>query len=113
MKSSDIQFKVEVDDNNIPEKINWSATDSPTGELTETDAIALSIWDKAQKNTLRIDLWTKDMNVPDMKRFAVDSIGGLAQTIESATGDSKMAEMMNDLCRSLVKHINKEMESQN
>jgi gliding motility-associated protein GldC len=29
----------------------------------------LALWDQSYKNTLRIDLWTKDMPVDEMKRF--------------------------------------------
>ncbi len=108
MKQSEIKFQVKLDEQNVPEKIAWSATEKPDGGLADTNAIALSVWDNMQKNTLRIDLWTKEMTVDEMKRFCVDSIGGLAQTIESATGDHKMAQMMHDLCSKLVKHIENE-----
>lgn len=104
MKKSVIQFTIDLDEKNIPEKIVWEATDKPE-ELTETKSISLSLWDHTQKNTLRIDLWTKDMPVDEMKRFYVDCIGGLAQSALSATGDEYMAEEMNALCERFVKHL--------
>lgn len=104
MKESTIQFKVELDDQNIPEKITWDASDKPD-ELAETKSISVAVWDHGQKNTLRIDLWTKDMPVDEMKRFYIDCLGGLAQSALSATGDEFMANEMNSLCERLVKHL--------
>ncbi len=107
MKTSTIQFTIELDDKNVPEKIFWEATDKPEGGISETKAIGLSIWDPLQQNTLRIDLWTKDMPIDHMKRFYIDCIGGLAQCALNATGDEAMVKEMNDLCDRLVKLIGK------
>lgn len=107
MKKSTINFTVELDNNNIPEKIRWEATDNPEPGLAETKAISLALWDHLQKNTLRIDLWTKDMPVDEMKRFYVDCLGGISQNVLSATGDEHMATEINDLCERLVKHLKK------
>ncbi|MEJ7646898.1 MAG: gliding motility protein GldC [Chryseolinea sp.] len=108
MKKSTINFTIELDQQNVPEKILWDATDKPESGVSETKAISISLWDSAEKNTLRIDLWAKDMPVEDMKRFYVDCIGGLAQSALSATGDEFMAQEMNALCQRLVDHLKKE-----
>lgn len=108
MKKSEIKFVVELDQQNVPEKIFWDATDRDEDEISETKAISLSVWDILQKNTLRIDLWTKDMPVDEMKQFCIDTIGGLAQTVLSATGDNYMSNEMNTLCEKLVKHLEEE-----
>lgn len=106
MKKSKITFDIELDENNVPEKITWKATDNPSGDLpSETKSISLSLWDDQQKNTLRIDLWTKDMSVDEMKRFYVDCIGGLAQSALSATGDEFMSTEMNNLCEKFVEYL--------
>ena len=104
MKQSTINFKVELDEKNTPERITWDASDKPD-ELSETKSISLSLWDHVQKNTLRIDLWTKDMPVDEMKRFYIDCLGGPAQSALTATGDEHMANEINSLCEKLVKHI--------
>ena len=108
MKKSTINFTIELDQQNVPEKILWDATDKPEPGVSETKAISISLWDSTEKNTLRIDLWAKDMPVEDMKRFYVDCIGGLAQSALSATGDEFMAQEMNALCQRLVEHLKKE-----
>ena len=105
MKKSTINFTVELDQNNIPDKILWEATDKPDPGLSETKAISVALWDHAQKNTLRIDLWTKDMPVDEMKRFYIDCIGGLAQSALSATGDEYLSREINELCERLVVHL--------
>ena len=108
MKKSEIKFVVELDNDNIPNKIFWSASDNPTGKVEETKAIALSVWDPYQQNTLRIDLWSKDMTVELMKQFCIESISGLADTIKNATGDEFMSNEMKELCKKLVKHVDEE-----
>lgn len=105
MRRTEIKFTVSLDGNNVPEKITWDATDKPDETLSETKAINVALWDPRQKNTLRIDLWTKDMPVEEMKRFYVDCIGGLAQSILQATGDEVMSGEMNALCEKLITHL--------
>lgn len=108
MKKSTINFTVQLDQNNVPEKIQWDATDKPDPTLSETKSISIALWDEKQKSTLRIDLWTKDMPVMEMKRFYIDCIGGLAQSMLTSTGDEVMASETNALCERLVKHLQKE-----
>ena len=108
MKKSTIHFEVELDQQNIPTKILWDATDKPDPGLTETKSISVSLWDHKSKNTLRIDLWAKDMPIQEMKRFHIDCIGGLAQTILNSTGDDFMANEINALCERLVQHLKSE-----
>ena len=103
----------------MPRLLSWAATPlhlrlplTRTLRIvySETNAIALALWDADQKNTLRIDLWTKDMEVPDMKRFYIDCIGGMAQSVLNATGDEFMSQEMNALCDKLVIYLQKEGE---
>ncbi len=108
MRKTTITFTVELDPNNVPDKILWDASDKPEASPTETKSISISLWDEAQKNTLRIDLWTKDMPVNEMKRFYIDCLGGLAQSILSATGDEFMAGETHALCDRLVTHLKQE-----
>lgn len=112
MRKSEIQFGIELDGNNVPEKITWNATEKPDGGPEETKAILMSIWDEKENNTLRMDLWTKEMTVDAMKQFCVNAIGGMADTVERATNDAKMSEMIHELCRNLVKHLESERKSE-
>src|SRR6478609_3466261 len=107
MKKSEINFKVELDENNVPEKIQWDATDKPDTGFSDSKSISISLWDHQQKNTLRIDLWTKDMPVNEMKRFYIDCLGGLSQSILTSTNDEFMANEINQLCEKLALHVKK------
>ena len=89
---SEITFKVAMDENQIPEAIEWRASDD--GEKGACDAAFLTIWDKNDKNTLRIDLWTKDMMVDDMQIFFHQMLLSMSDTYKRATGDEKLSAEM-------------------
>lgn len=108
MKKSTIQFAIELDSNNIPERILWDATDKPADTPSDTKSISVALWDSHQKNTMRIDLWTKDMPVNEMKRFYIECLGGIAQSVLSSTGDERMANEINSLCDRLVTQVRQE-----
>lgn len=107
MKKSTINFTIELDQHNIPDRIFWDATDKPDAGPSETKSISVALWDHIQKNTLRIDLWAKDMPVDEMKRFHIECLGGIAQSILSSTKDEVMANEINALCERLVDHLKK------
>jgi len=113
MKKSEIRLSIHLDEENIPEKITWDADDKDFEGAMETPAFNLNIWDGINRNTLRIDLWTKEMPVDEMKRFFIDSLGGLAQSILNSTGDEYMAEETNALCERLIFHLQQEQKNQN
>lgn len=95
--TSEIKFTVELDENKIPENLLWSATDGGI-ENEESKAIMLSIWDSKAKESMRIDLWTKDMPVDEMKIFFHQTLVSMADTFQRATGDDKMSDTMRDFC---------------
>lgn len=110
MKSSHIHFDIQLDDNNIPNKILWDASDKQPKGAEETKAFCLSLWDSKYQSTLKIDLWSKDMPLDEMKRFYVETLGGLAESLMSATGDEHMVNEINDLCERLGKYIEKQSQ---
>jgi len=69
MKKAEIKLQVELDENNVPENIMWSSTDGNNAEELPAKAMFLALWDSHYKNSMRIDLWTKDMPYDEMKRF--------------------------------------------
>jgi gliding motility-associated protein GldC len=96
-KKSEIKFFVELDENKVPEKLSWTAQDGGI-QAEDSKALMLSIWDHKAKETMRIDLWTKDMPVDEMKIFFHQTLVAMADTFERATTDQKMAETMRDFC---------------
>jgi len=95
--TSDINIHIELDENRVPERLSWTAKDGGVeGEAAK--AFLLSIWDSKAKESLRIDLWTKDMPVDEMKVFFHQTLVAMTDTFQRATGDEKMAGTMKDFC---------------
>ena len=111
MKKSEIHFTVELDDKNVPDKIFWEATDNPNEGINDTRAIAVAVWDHYHRGTLKIDLWSKDMEVFDMKRFYIEIMSGISDTLLTATNDKKMADAIEGLCENLSKMLDEEMKA--
>jgi gliding motility-associated protein GldC len=95
--TSEIKFLVELDENRVPEKLTWTAQDGGV-DAEEAKAMMLSIWDSKAKETLRIDLWAKDMPVDEMKLFFHQTLVAMSETFQRATGDEKMTATMKDFC---------------
>ena len=95
--TSEIKFLVELDENRVPEKLSWTAQDGGV-DAEEAKAMMLSIWDSKAQETLRIDLWTKDMPVDEMKLFFHQTLVAMTDTFRRATDDEKMADTMKDFC---------------
>ncbi|HRN99571.1 MAG TPA: gliding motility protein GldC, partial [Flavobacterium sp.] len=91
MKQSEITLGVTLDENQIPESLSWTARDGGI-ENEKAKAILLSVWDSKAQETLRIDLWTKDMPVDEMKKFFHQTLVAMSDTFQRATGDETMAD---------------------
>lgn len=94
---SEIKLSVELDENRVPETLHWTAKEGGI-DNEEAKAVLLSIWDSKAQETLRIDLWTKDMPVDEMKKFFHQTLTAMADTFERATADEKMSATMRDFC---------------
>nr|WP_297785136.1 gliding motility protein GldC [uncultured Allomuricauda sp.] len=95
--TSEITLKVGLDENRVPEELKWSAQDGGINE-EEAKAMMLSVWDSKNQESLKIDLWTKDMPVDEMKVFFHQTLVTMADTFFKATQDEKMTETMKDFC---------------
>jgi gliding motility-associated protein GldC len=104
MSQSSINIQIELDNNKVAEKIQWEATDA--GEQREAKAMILGFWDKHEKNTMRIDLWTKEMTVDEMKFFVHQTLLTLSDSFERSTGDTRMASTMKDFCEYYAEKMN-------
>jgi gliding motility-associated protein GldC len=94
---STIELTVELDENRVPETLNWTAQDGGINN-EEAKAMMLSVWDNKNQETLRIDLWTKDMPVDEMKVFFHQTLVAMSDTFKRATQDDKMTATMKDFC---------------
>lgn len=102
---SDIKIAIELDENRVPEKMAWTARDGGVAN-EEAKAMLLSLWDHNQKESVRIDLWTKDMPVDEMQKFFHQTLVGMTDSFRRATNDDKMADTMKDFCDYFAKNLN-------
>ena len=61
--TSEITLTVTMDENRIPEKLHWNAPMS----VERMESKLLSVLGQQSQKALRIDLWTKDMPLDEMK----------------------------------------------
>lgn len=94
---STIKLDVELDENRVPERLSWTAEDGGINNQ-EAKAMMLSVWDSEAQESLRIDLWTKDMPVDEMKLFFHQTLVEMSNTYQRATDDEKMTATMKDFC---------------
>jgi gliding motility-associated protein GldC len=98
MKTAEIKLTIDLDDNNVPETILWESTDSTNKEAVPVKSIMLALWDQNYKNALRIDLWTKDMPVDEMKLFFYQTLMTMGDSFLRATGETNIVEDLRDYC---------------
>ena len=95
-KTSKLEFNVTMDENMVPEKIEWAAENQ---QESECKAFMTSLWDDKESNTLRIDLWTKGMMIEEMRHFFVQSLMTMADTFQRATNDTEHAEELRNFSK--------------
>ena len=92
MKQSTITIDVLLDNDRVPEQINWKASDSTADMAQKAKAMMLAFWDSTDKSALRIDLWTKDMMVDEMGDFFYQTFMTMADTYNRATRHSELTD---------------------
>ncbi|GGW51712.1 gliding motility protein GldC [Arenibacter certesii] len=97
LHTSEINLQITLDENRVPEKLKWSAEDGGISN-EEAKAMLLSVWDSKNQESLKIDLWTKDMPVDEMRIFFHQTLVSLSDTFYKATQDEKMTATMKDFC---------------
>ena len=97
-KKKEINITVELDENNIPEDIEWGGTDAPGDDPISCRAMFLSMWDPDQKDTLKLDLWTRQMTVDEMKIFFHQTLLTMADSLEKSIDDERISGDMRDFC---------------
>lgn len=95
-KISKINFTIELDEKNMPLKIEWEATDANFDGKKQCKAMMLSIWDKEENLTLAIDLWTKEMLVNDMNIFFHQIFRKMSDTYLRSTSNNDISKMIRE-----------------
>ena len=103
MKTSTISIEIGLDDNKVPQHINWNASDSTADAAQAAKSMMVSFWDAADKSALRIDLWTKDMMVDEMADFYYQTMMGMADTYLRATQQQELSDDMKNFAKAFYK----------
>ncbi len=105
-KVSEIKIFVELDNKKIPRKIEWEATDAGFNGKKECNSFMLSLWDKEEKITLGIDLWTREMLIDDMNVHFYQTLKKMADTYRKATNDNEVAQMIDSFSNEFADKVN-------
>jgi gliding motility-associated protein GldC len=90
MEENKIIFNIGLDKEKMPETITWQATQAGDNPQ-DCKAVLVSLWDGAAKQTLKIDLWTKEMPVEEMNLFFYQTLHTMADTLKRSTGNEEAA----------------------
>ncbi|MEM6397629.1 MAG: gliding motility protein GldC [Bacteroidota bacterium] len=87
-KQSNIKIGVGLDEEKMPIYLDYAGE----GEKPrECKAALLSFFAKDTKETMKIDLWTKDMQIVEMDRFFYQTLRSLTETYYRATQNKDLA----------------------
>ncbi len=89
-KHSDITITVGLDKTNVPIQILWKSEDAGN-EPTACKGMLLALFDEEKLDTIKLDLWTKNMQVNEMDRFMFQTLRGLADSYYKATQNAELA----------------------
>ena len=105
VKTSEVKIKIGLNANNLPIAMKWTAEDGAVNDAPSS-AMLLSLWDPNEKNTMKMDLWVKDLSVEEMKLFFHQTLLTMADTFERATGERNISEDLRDYCYHFAEKMN-------
>ncbi|MBS1774868.1 MAG: gliding motility protein GldC [Bacteroidetes bacterium] len=101
--TSNINIQVAVDEEKMPESIEWTAPDGGVDTYQSAKALLLGLWDGNEKSAMRIDLWTKKMTVDEMNDFFYQTLFGMADTYARATRNGDLAKELKEFAKGFHK----------
>ena len=111
MSKSTITIDIHLDEQKVPEQINWSATDSTAEMMQPAKSMMVAFWDAQEKAALRIDLWTKDMMVDEMADFYYQTFMGMADTYLRATKNEALTKELKAFAKVFHQKANDALEA--
>jgi gliding motility-associated protein GldC len=95
VKTSKIEIEVGLNSAQVPARILWKSSEAPASmPMQEAKAMLISFFDKPTLDTLKIDLWTVEMQVEEMDRLVFHTLRALTDTYFKATNNKELAEQM-------------------
>ncbi|MEP7128443.1 MAG: gliding motility protein GldC [Chitinophagales bacterium] len=110
-RESTIQLSIALDKSNIPEQINWQATDAEPGNH-ESNAMLLALWDHKAKTGMSIDIWTKEMTVPEMNLFFYQTFSTMSDSFFRATKNKELSDDIRNFAKTFIEKV-KQLEKLN
>lgn len=95
-RTAEIKLTVDLDDENLPTRIQWQASEGQQGGPASCQSMMVSFWDSESKTTAAIDLWTKDTTVDDMNLYFYQAIHKMADTYLRATKNADIANSIHE-----------------
>lgn len=111
--NSTINIHVTLDEEKMPETIEWNAPDGGVDGPQKAKAVLLGLWDGEEKSALRIDLWTRKMMVDEMNDFFYQTFYGMADTYVRATRNTELANELKEFAKSFLKKATTALEQEN
>lgn len=90
-RTANISIDVHLNEDNLPNEITWNATDAPTDGSKICKAVTIAFFDKIEQDTLRMDLWTHDMQVAEMDKFFFQMLYTMADVYNNSTRNHDLA----------------------
>ncbi len=95
-RTAEIKLTVDLDNEDLPTRIEWSATEGQENGPAACQSMMLSLWDSEHKTTAAIDLWLKDTSVDDMNLYFYQVIHKMADTYLRATKNTEIADSIRE-----------------
>ena len=92
--SSEINIRIELDDERVPAKIEWLASEAGQAHPAESKSVFLSFLDKDTLDTSTLFLWTKECQVAEMDRNIYYAITAMTDGYYRATQNTELANEM-------------------
>ncbi len=107
MPKKEIKFTIELDEKNMPQSIEWEATDAGFNGKKPCNSMMIQLWDKDAQNSMHIDLWTQDMMVQHMNVHVFHNLMNIAGVYRRATGNAELAGMIQQFAQQFANQIKK------
>ena len=67
-------------------------------EDVKLKSLMISGWDESSRETLKMDIWVQKMMIEEMFIMYHQTMMGMANTLEKATGHERLAGALKDYC---------------
>ncbi len=92
--SSEITIRIDLDENRVPARIEWEASDAGQSHPAESKSVFLSLLDRETLDTSTLFLWTKDCQVAEMDRNIYYALTAMTDGYYRSTQNTELANEM-------------------